>query len=116
VELLGPYPHKGEYEHVFTIQRPDGSFLPLSSHVCDTIAQAVIFSQQFSQPERKAALREREERKNRQAASRDEAIAREALPPNCFYDPWVGYRGPVRIDPKAEPKAEPKTDPSLRSG
>ena len=94
--MLGPFPQEGEYEHVFTIQRPDGSFLPLVPHVCETIVQAVIFSRNQPYSKRKAALEERERRKRQHADDVDDAIIRNALEPMFYGQPHVGYQGQAR--------------------
>jgi hypothetical protein len=41
VSALGPYPARGEYEHCFTLQDPQGKFLPLNVAACDNIVRAI---------------------------------------------------------------------------
>ena len=101
VQMLGPFPGCGEYEHVFTVQRPDGSFLQLLPHVCEVVVQAVLFSHHLSSADRKESLQSRETRKERAVAARSDAILRNALEPMFYGQPHIGYRGPVRTDPKA---------------
>lgn len=38
---LGPYPHRGEYEHCFTLEGPKGEFIQLTPTVVEYIARAI---------------------------------------------------------------------------
>jgi hypothetical protein len=67
VPALGPYPARGEYEHCFTLQSPEGEFVPLSPAACDWIARAVEWSRRQPRSAGHAALHAREERRQRDA-------------------------------------------------
>jgi hypothetical protein len=64
---LGPYPSMGDYEHVLTLEEPKTkSFVQLSAGSLELMIQVVEFCRGFRMAERKAALRAREERKEKQ--------------------------------------------------
>lgn len=44
VPALGPYPSRGEYEHCFTLQTPNGEFLQLTATVVGHVARAIEWS------------------------------------------------------------------------
>ena len=69
IPALGPYPHRGEYEHCFTLEGPPrrpgepGEFLQLTSTVAEYIAHAIEAGRtRFSASQRRNALQERERR------------------------------------------------------
>jgi len=77
---LGPYPSLGDYEHVLTLEEPrknvakwrsggvagdDPGFVQLSVGSLELMIQVVEFCRGFRMAERKAALRAREERKEK---------------------------------------------------
>ncbi len=80
-EELGPFPARGEYEHCYTLEGPNGEFLQLTSEVVERLVRLVEYSRGFTIGERKAALRAREERKERQQENRDLDILDDALGP-----------------------------------
>src|SRR5262249_13202194 len=41
VPALGPYPDRGEYEHVFTLETPNGEFVQLTPTVAEHIARSI---------------------------------------------------------------------------
>jgi hypothetical protein len=57
---LGPYPSRGEYEHCFTLQGPDGEFLPLSPAAIEYVIHAIEWGNAQPRVKRKEALIERE--------------------------------------------------------
>jgi hypothetical protein len=65
VPALGPYPARGEYEHCFTLEGPQGEFVQLTPTVAEYIARAIEAGRQRSSAERRAALGERERRGER---------------------------------------------------
>lgn len=64
VQALGPYPSRGDYEHCFTLETPDGNFLQLTPTVVEHIARAIESSSR-TKP-KKATLRNREEKKDKE--------------------------------------------------
>lgn len=59
IAALGPYPSRGDYELVMTLEGPRGEFLQLTPTVAERIARLVSLSSNFSQAESMAALRRR---------------------------------------------------------
>jgi hypothetical protein len=72
---LGPYPARGEYEHSFAVKHPlTRRPLELTATVCEQVIQAVHLSRQFSANERRLAILAADERSERRAQARDEAV------------------------------------------
>lgn len=65
IPALGPYPVRGEYEHVFTLEAADGGFLQLTSRVAEGFARALEYSRRFPASQRMAALHARETKADR---------------------------------------------------
>ena len=75
VPALGPYPSRGDYEHCFTLQSVDGEFMALSAAACDWIVRAIEWSRRQPRADRRAALAQREQRRERAAdAAVDEIL------------------------------------------
>jgi hypothetical protein len=62
IPALGPYPDRGEYEHCFTLENPQGGFVQLTPTVAEYIARAIETSRQSDASERRRALEAREKR------------------------------------------------------
>lgn len=62
VPALGPYPERGEYEHVFTLETRDGEFVQLTPTVVELFANAIERSRGIPASKRRAALYRREEK------------------------------------------------------
>jgi len=62
IPALGPYPHRGEYEHCFTLESPQGGFVQLTPTVAEYIARAIETSRLAASAERHAALKARQDR------------------------------------------------------
>jgi hypothetical protein len=62
IPALGPYPHRGEYEHCFTIQGLRGEFVQLTPTIVEKIAEAIEWSRGRSRAKRRERLYERESR------------------------------------------------------
>ncbi len=62
IPALGPYPSRGEYEHCFTLEGPQGEFIQLTPTVAEHIARAIECSRTFPRAKRRARLYEREQR------------------------------------------------------
>ncbi|MHB8539450.1 MAG: hypothetical protein ACYDCD_00700 [Candidatus Acidiferrales bacterium] len=80
VPALGPYPRRGEYEHVFTLEGPGGEFIPLTFAACEAIVLAVQWSRNQPPSENRAALARREERSARDWESNADAVLDDAVP------------------------------------
>jgi hypothetical protein len=66
IPALGPYPSRGDYEHCFTLEGPQGEFVQLTPAVARHIARAIETSRGISQTKRKEALEDRTRREERQ--------------------------------------------------
>jgi hypothetical protein len=62
---LGPYPVRGEYEHVFTLQGKSGEFVQLTATIAERIAHMIKYAQKFPKSASKAALYRREAKADR---------------------------------------------------
>ncbi len=60
VATLGPYPHRGEYEHAFVVQSAKGEFIQLTATIAERIARAIECSRTIPAAKRRAALYGRE--------------------------------------------------------
>ncbi len=80
IPALGPYPHRGEYEHCFTLQGPGGEFIPLSPAACEFIVRAVEFGRVQRPQQRRAALLCREELREREWDTHADAVFSEVAP------------------------------------
>ena len=67
IPALGPYPHRGDYEHCFTLETPSGEFVQLTPTVAEHIARAIEYSRKSRQQAiSRAKLYEREAREEQQ--------------------------------------------------
>ena len=67
IPALGPYPHRGDYEHCFTLETPSGEFVQLTPTVAEHIARAIEYSRKSRQQTiSRAKLYEREAREEQQ--------------------------------------------------
>jgi hypothetical protein len=62
IPALGPYPDRGEYEHCFTLENPQGGFVQLTPTVAEYIARAIETGRQTNTAKRRSALQAREDR------------------------------------------------------
>ena len=65
IPALGPYPARGEYEHCFTLESPQGEFVQLTPTVAEHIARAIEWSRRHPRSAGKRALYDREQRQER---------------------------------------------------
>lgn len=65
IPALGPYPSRGEYEHCFTLEGQRGEFVQLTPTVAEHIARAIEWSRCAPASLRRAALREKHSREER---------------------------------------------------
>lgn len=80
IPALGPYPHRGDYEHCFTLQGPRGEFIALTPSVCEFVVRAVEFARKQPPQFHRAALLHREEHREREWESWVDAILNDATP------------------------------------
>lgn len=65
IQALGPYPSRGDYEHCFTLQGPNGEFVQLTPAAARHIARAIEASRGLAAPKKREALEERTRREER---------------------------------------------------
>jgi hypothetical protein len=66
IPALGPYPSRGDYEHCFTLEGPEGEFVQLTPAVARHIARAIETSRGIPRAKKKEALDERTRREERE--------------------------------------------------
>src|SRR5271157_3342538 len=65
---LGPFPEQGDYEPSFFVEMPDTEeFVSITTGICRAVIRRVLASKQHSPWERFIALKDREERKEKDA-------------------------------------------------
>ncbi len=62
---LGPYPSRGDYEHCFTLQGPNGEFVQLTPAAARHVARAIEASRGAVQSTKREALDEQTRREER---------------------------------------------------
>jgi hypothetical protein len=65
IPALGPYPSRGEYEHCFTLEGPNGEFIQLTPTIAEHIARAIEWSRKCPRALKKRLLYDREQRQER---------------------------------------------------
>ncbi|MBZ5528940.1 MAG: hypothetical protein LAN71_13695 [Acidobacteriia bacterium] len=60
IPALGPYPARGEYEHCFTLEGPQGEFVQLTATIAERIARAIEWSRCQPRAARRESIGERE--------------------------------------------------------
>jgi hypothetical protein len=60
VPALGPYPSRGEYEHVFTLSGANDQFIPLTAAACDWVVSAIEWARRQPKSASQAAITGRE--------------------------------------------------------
>ena len=83
VAALGPYPSRGEYEHVMTLAGPCGKFLQLTPSVVERLAQMIERSRNLPKRVARAALERREELAERKYDSWADDVLGDAGPAFC---------------------------------
>jgi hypothetical protein len=75
IPALGPFPHRGEYEHCFTLSGPRGEFIPLTVTAAEYVARAVSWAQRQARSHARAAVyRDCERREHEWSAQADAAL------------------------------------------
>ena len=62
IPALGPYPSRGDYEHCFTLEDPQGGFLQLTTAAAEHIAHAIEYARKSPRPAGKRRLNDRQQR------------------------------------------------------
>ena len=64
---LGPYPHRGEYEHCLTLEGPKGEFVQLTAVAVEYVVRAIEFSRKhWNKKLERKRLYDREARKDQE--------------------------------------------------
>jgi hypothetical protein len=61
IPALGPYPYRGDYEHCFTLQSPNGEFVQLTA-AAEHIAHAIEWSRKANRAAGKRSVADRQAR------------------------------------------------------
>jgi len=80
VPALGPYPERGEYEHCFTIEGPQGEFVQLTATIVERVAQAIEWARRKPSAGQRARLYDREDRGDREYESWALDLLDDAMP------------------------------------
>ena len=83
VAALGPYPSRGEYEHVMTLAGPRGEFVQLTPSVVERLARMIERSREVPSTAGRAALERREELADRKYDSWADGVLGDAGPAFC---------------------------------
>ncbi len=65
IPALGPYPHRGEYEHCLTLAGPRGEFVQLTPTIAEHVARLIEASRGLTPHRRRQALDSRDARQER---------------------------------------------------
>ena len=65
IAALGPYPSRGECEHCFTLETPQGEFLQLTPTIAEHIAKAIEFSRHMPRAANRRRIFDREAKEDR---------------------------------------------------
>lgn len=74
IPALGPYPSRGEYEHVFTLEDSRGNFLQLTPTMIERLSRMIEFSRAATKQQSREALNAREARRDREYDSWADAV------------------------------------------
>ena len=74
IAALGPYPARGDWEHVFTLEGPSGEFIPLNALAVEYVVRAVIWADQQPARAKRLAQMDRQIREDRAADARDAGL------------------------------------------
>jgi len=81
IPALGPYPHRGDYEHCFTLETPRGEFVQLTPTVAEHVARAIEWSRKTGgRAPSRAKLYEREAREDRRYSEWAYDVLDDAVP------------------------------------
>jgi hypothetical protein len=64
IPALGPYPVRGDYEHVMVLETPAGEFLQLTPTIVEHIALALEYSRRFASSKRKRVIDDRTQKQD----------------------------------------------------
>jgi hypothetical protein len=80
VAALGPYPSRGEYEHVFTVEDARGEFVQLTPAIAEYLSRMIEASRSVAPQSKRASLDRRESRNDARYDAWAEAVLGEATP------------------------------------
>jgi hypothetical protein len=80
IPALGPYPSRGEYEHVFTLEGPRGEFVQLTPAIVEHLCRMVESSRRVPREHGRAMLYQREIRAEGQYDSWADTVLGDASP------------------------------------
>jgi len=78
IPALGPYPSRGEYDHFYTMEGPDGKFRQLTVRRVEWIASIIRDAERMRVAERDAADKAQRERNEAESDAMDLAILKDA--------------------------------------
>lgn len=97
IDLLGPFPSRGSYEQLCTMQTPEGEYMELTSTVCDKLIDLVRASRDLSPWARREAVREQIENPDPGFDSYADDVIKEAQP---VFDlrptVWLGHKNVLK--------------------
>ena len=73
IPALGPFPHRGEYEHCFTLSGPHGEFIPLTVAAAEYVVRAISWARCQTRSHSRAAVHRDWERREHEWASQADA-------------------------------------------
>lgn len=62
VSVLGPFPERGDYEHVYTFEGFEGQYCPVESGIVDVLVRCIEAGKMLTPGERIAALKARKDK------------------------------------------------------
>jgi hypothetical protein len=65
IPALGPFPHRGEYEHCFTLAGPTGEFIPLLPGAVEHVVRAISWARTVTRSKSREAVNRNWERRER---------------------------------------------------
>ena len=80
IPALGPYPSRGDYEHCFTLEGPEGEFIQLTPTVAEHLAHAIECSRCVTPSRSRAHLYNRAQRQEQQYESWAYDVLDDAVP------------------------------------
>jgi hypothetical protein len=65
IPALGPFPHRGEYEHCFTLAGPSGEYIPLLPGAVEYVVRAILWARTVTKSKSREAVIQNWERRER---------------------------------------------------
>jgi hypothetical protein len=80
IPALGPYPSRGDYEHVFTLEGLHGEFIQLTPHVARVFASSLETSREGPKQSRTERISKAAEKQDREYDSYADSVMNDAGP------------------------------------